>query len=200
MKKLDLTGQTFGEWTVVSALPPQKRCTMWLCRCSCGAEHPTYAAHLTRGSTTRCNNCKRTSGHGDTNARLYGIWHGMKNRATASPRARYAHYVAKGICKEWLAYEPFRDWALSHGYNDTLTIDRVDGKKGYYPDNCRWATYEEQLANRSNTIWVICRGKRMTLSAGCKLLGIAYGTGLKRFQYGHPSLLPAPPIKSVSQR
>ncbi len=53
------------------------------------------------------------------------------------------------MCDEWASsYEAFRDWALNNGYADALSIDRIDNSKGYSPENCRWATWEQQMANK----------------------------------------------------
>lgn len=195
MKKHDLTGSTFNRWTVIAPLPPRKRCTIWLCRCACGAEQAVYANHLVRGRTTQCDACKRTEGHGDVGTRLYGIWHTMKMRVRHSPA-----YKDKGLCDEWQDYPPFKAWALANGYKDNLSIDRKDGRYGYAPDNCRWATTAQQLENRSCTVWVLLNGKRMTLSEACGKLGIKYVTGYKRYISGHACFRKAPPIKSAPAR
>jgi hypothetical protein len=73
-------------------------------------------------------------------------------RCTNPKADNYARYGEKGItvCDEWLHdYMAFREWALANGYEEHLTIDRIDGTKGYSPDNCRWATYHEQNLNRT---------------------------------------------------
>ena len=63
-------------------------------------------------------------------------------------------YQDRGItvCDEWLVFENFRDWALSHGYKEGLQIDRVNNDAGYCPENCRWVTPKENVNNRRNTI------------------------------------------------
>lgn len=76
--------------------------------------------------------------HGDYKTRLYKIWLGL-------PHRRYRTYKPS-ICEEWKEYENFREWALSHGYKDNLTIDRIDNRGNYEPSNCQWITLKENAA------------------------------------------------------
>ncbi|MBR1921870.1 MAG: hypothetical protein IJ829_07725 [Kiritimatiellae bacterium] len=97
-------------------------------------------------------NGKRTSPH-----RIYRIWAEMKRRVRKTPGFRRNHpnscYLALDLtlAPEWEKFENFYRWAMAHGYRDDLTIDRIDGSKGYAPENCRWATWEEQNRNRHMT-------------------------------------------------
>jgi hypothetical protein len=100
--------------------------------------------------------------------RLYNIWDKMKKRCHRPYDDDYQHYGAKGIrvCVEWYNdYAAFRSWAVSHGYAKGLTLDRIRNAEGYGPDNCRWATREEQTYNS-------CRVHSLTLNGVTKLLPI----------------------------
>lgn len=93
--------------------------------------------------------------HGDRHTRLYRIWLAMKARCSESNSSKSAkNYYLKGIrvCDEWNTYINFKEWALSHGYNDTLTIDRIDSNKNYCAENCRWITRSEnsKMASRES--------------------------------------------------
>lgn len=93
--------------------------------------------------------------------RLYSIYHGMKERCYNKNTQQYKYYGAKGItiCDEWLnenGVQNFIEWSLNNGYNENLSIDRIDSKKGYSPDNCQWITQKMnssrfyQFKNTSN--------------------------------------------------
>ena len=80
--------------------------------------------------------------HGGYGTRVYKIWQCMKARCYNSNNNRYHRYGGRGItvCSEWLEFAPFRDWALSNGYKEGLSIDRIDNGGNYEPDNCQWLT------------------------------------------------------------
>jgi len=96
---------------------------------------------------------KRATGknmtHGETGTRLHRIWKAMRTRTKNANADKNNRYINRGIdcCKGWDDYIVFRDWSLENGYSDELSIDRIDNDKGYYKDNCRWATREEQQRN-----------------------------------------------------
>lgn len=85
------------------------------------------------------------------------------------------------MCDEWREnFESFRDWSLSHGYRDDLSIDRIDNNQGYNPENCRWCSVKEQSNNnRCNTI-VEFNGESHTISEWSDITGIPYQTLYKR--------------------
>ena len=158
-RSLDLSGQKFKNLTALKIIGSSKHHEkIWLCICDCGKETVVRASKLRSGRTGSCG-CKSKDffnpTHFGTGTRLYNIWRGMKTRCTNPHATQYARYGGRGItiCPEWLHdFASFRDWALSNGYRDDLTIDRIDNDMGYFPDNCRWATIREQSLNRSTSI------------------------------------------------
>lgn len=118
------------------------------------------------------------------NKRLNNIYNGMVARCHKPANTIYYKYGAKGItvCEEWRnSWHTFRDWALSNGYEDHLTIDRIDGTKGYSPDNCRWLTQKEQVNNISTNIHIEVNGVTRTASQWADETGIPMATIYQRY-------------------
>lgn len=104
---------------------------------------------------------------GRKGTRLYRIYNGMKTRCYNPNSDSYKNYGARGvkICSEWLNdFSIFRDWALSNGYRDDLTIDRKDVKGNYEPNNCIWSTYKVQANNTRGNHLVTIDGITMNLT------------------------------------
>lgn len=112
--------------------------------------------------------------HGMSNTRLYSIWRDMKNRCNGLKEKDKKNYFDRGItyCTDWEMFEPFKDWAISHGYKDGLTIDRIDNDKGYSPDNCRWVTRAEQNNNTRQNHLITYNNETHTLNQWASILGI----------------------------
>lgn len=126
--------------------------------------------------------------HGKTGTRIYSIYVNMKNRCYYTNNKRYQNYGGRGIevCDEWLNhFQAFYDWAMSHGYSDNLTLDRINVDGNYEPSNCRWVTLKEQENNRSNNHLITYNGKTQTLAQWCKERNIKYATLERRLnKYG----------------
>jgi hypothetical protein len=103
--------------------------------------------------------------HGGTGTRIFNIWRGMKQRCNDPGHKDYRWYGARGVrvCDEWQHdFSAFRDWALSHGYEEDLTLDRIDRTSHYAPDLCRFTDRRGQANNRSQNVYIVAWGERKT--------------------------------------
>lgn len=192
----DLTGKRFGRLVVLRR--SEKRCgasLKWLCQCDCGNIVDVIGSNLRGGRTESCG-CLRSETsigrhktHGLSRSskkdnRIYRIWCGMKERCLNRNFKYWHRYGGSGIdiCDEWKNdYMAFHNWAIENGYKDDLTIDRIDNQRGYEPSNCRWATYEQQLKNRRNSVFVMYNGEKKTVGEVARIEGISWDTAKRRF-------------------
>lgn len=189
----DLTDCIFEKWTVLGyagQFGELRKRPYWWCKCECGNIVKVLTRSLTRSESKSCG-ClcrekiiKTSLKHGNAqrknNSRLYKIWCNMKTRVKPNINSKYyKDYYLRGIrvCEEWAnSFTVFNNWAISNGYADNLTIDRINNDKGYSPDNCRWASSLEQGQNKQNTIKLTFNNKTCTLKERSIILNIPLNT------------------------
>lgn len=119
--------------------------------------------------------------------RIKNILDKMRSRCNDVNNNRYHRYGARGIyvCKEWSeGYDSFIKWSLENGYEEGLSIDRIDNDKPYEPSNCRWATDIEQANNKSNNIILEYNGETNTQAEWSRILDIDYDLIRHRYRRG----------------
>ena len=104
----------------------------------------------------------------------------MRERCINKNHNHYKSYGGRGItvCDEWNdidnGFINFYNWAMNNGYEEGLTIERIDVNGNYEPSNCKWVTNTEQANNKRNTIYLKYNNKTQSLLDWCKELNLNY--------------------------
>lgn len=201
----NLSGKRYGMLTVISFSHREKVSGKykyyWVCKCDCGkivtrrvdglknkksvVSCGCYRKKILDAHNFKINNPNKS--HGQTKTRLYKIYAKMKERCYYEKYPEYYLYGGRGIklCDEWLkSFENFRDWAVQNGYDDSLSIDRIDPDGNYEPHNCRWADVYQQANNKRNNIQLTHNGETLTLPQWARKLGLPYSTLADRMKKG----------------
>lgn len=186
--RIDLTGQRFAYLLVQEFAGSNKRNeSLWLCKCDCGNTKIVRGAKLKEGEVKSCGCMHYPIKHGMTDTRLYHIWRTMKARCTDPNSVKFPYYGARGIkvCDDWLdSFESFCSWSMANGYADKLSIDRIDNDGNYCPENCRWATREEQANNTRTNRFIDFNGEKHTIAEWSRINGISKAALYHRLERG----------------
>lgn len=182
---VDLTGLQFGLLKAVCRAGSDNHGATWNCVCECGKKLIVKSNSLRSENTRSCGSCLHKT-HGGSYSRLYRIHRCMRARCYDERSDSFKHYGAKGIrvCDLWMDFAEFQTWALANGYQDGLSIDRIDGTLGYSPDNCRWATPRQQQHNIRSNVRLTAYGKTMTIAEWARLANMPYSTLYGRVNAG----------------
>ena len=175
--KANLIGQRFGKLVVIEESKRRRHegRACWVCQCDCGNTTIVETKHLRNGETRSCG-CLRTAHwykHGLSKTRIAGIWNNMKQRCENPNGNEYKYYGGRGItvCQEWHDLPAFVEWAMSHGYSDGLTIDRINTNGNYTPENCRWVTQAEQMKNTRRVKHITYNGETHNMTEWANIIG-----------------------------
>jgi hypothetical protein len=188
MEKIDFVGKRFYRLVVLKEVRCERinkhTFRYLLCKCDCGNEKEILSWNLTKGATKSCG-CLQSDNkykHGKSRTGAYKSWHAMITRCTKKSHPAYKSYSKLRVCKEWLDFESF--------YKDMgerpkgKSIDRIDGTKGYFKENCRWAGWIVQGNNRASCKSLTFDGKKMTIAEWAREKNIKYSTLKERIRRG----------------
>lgn len=124
--------------------------------------------------------------HGGSKTKLFQVWNMMLTRCNPSHADKYIYYAGRGIrvCEEWKDFSVFREWSLSNGYSQGLSIDRIDTNGDYEPNNCRWATPSQQSRNTRKNRMITFSGETKCVADWAKEIGVPYNRVLWRLNSG----------------
>lgn len=198
MARIEMIGKVFSRLTVLQSdgyIRPRK--PAYLCQCECGNTARVDGGFLRSGKTKSCGCLRQETAarsvramnttHGKFGTRVYQIWTMLLQRILNPRSKEYRWYGGRGITldERWKKFENFYA-DMGDPPSDAHTLDRRDNDGGYFRENCRWATSEEQANNRSNNVLITWKGDTRTLAQWAKLRGLNQCTLRRRLKSGWP--------------
>lgn len=178
-------GETHGIYTLVDVFDEKDKYGHWIYKgiCNvCGREKCSHYGSFS-GPKSMATVCTHIGINGKyieqtqwESQKICAIFNGMKSRCYNQNDKSYRWYGNKGIkiCNEWIDNpKSFEDWALSNGYTDGLTIDRINEDKDYCPENCRWITRSDNTKYKSTTSLINVDGEIHTGKDWARILGVS---------------------------
>lgn len=159
----------------------------WRLKCHCGNEFIAIGTAVKRGNTKSCGCTQYKRTHGQTHTKLYQVWRNMKYRCNNAKAPNYKNYGGRGIavCDEWSNdFSKFKEWSVKNGYQEGLTLDRINNNGNYESDNCRWVDVQTQNNNKRKTLIVVIDGKEVSLKEYSVMVDIPYSTLKYRYHKG----------------
>lgn len=177
---IDLTNHVFGKITVIVREGTDKgKHIIWKCRCECGTIKTIRSNSLLHHKIESCgcdiserlSELSKKHGHNTDfigKSSTYNSWDNMIQRCHNPKNTNYIRYGAKGtsVCDRWRGKDGFVNFLSDMGEKPTPkhSIDRIENSKGYFAENCRWATRKEQHRNRTTNVWYEYNGDKMILT------------------------------------
>jgi len=176
----------FGMLTAVRETAKVGGVRAWVFRCDCGAEATKRIYDVLSGRTKSCG-CASVAltaaakvkhganRRGGRRSPEYTTWLLLRDRCNNPRNPKYARYGGRGItvCGRW---NDFATFLADMGPKPSTghSIDRIDNDGPYSPENCRWASRDEQRNNKSASVRVVVNGERLTRKEAMARLGISF--------------------------
>lgn len=189
-KIINMEGKKINRWSVIKRAENKNGKTYWLCECECGKRKKVYGVSLRNGKSKSCGCLNKetvSKQQGLSTTRLYRIYKLMLSRCYNKKDKSYKYYGLKGISiyDNWLDdFVNFYNWAMQNGYQDNLTIDRINPNGNYEPSNCKWITEKEQHYNRTDNLYFTINNQKKCLAELCEKYNMPYQTVRKRLKNG----------------
>lgn len=187
MERKQYTRRKAGDCVNGAVLIERVNGRLWKMKCSCGelfVAQPSDSKGVCRKCAMEKLSAERTK-HGESpkqgrqNAsKLYSVWVNMRNRCFNSNNKSFVYYGGRGIsvCDEWNEFLNFEKWAIQNGFEENLTLDRIDVNGNYEPENCRWISQKEQMRNTRVNHLLTYNGYTKTMADWAEITGIPYST------------------------
>ena len=197
MERKQYTRRKAGDCVNGAILLERVNGRLWKMKCSCGelfVAQPSDSKGVCRKCAMEKLSVERTK-HGESpkkgkqNAsKLYSVWLNMRARCYNPKNKKYKDYGGRGIsiCSDWDDFLQFKKWSLENGFEESLTIDRIDNNGNYSPENCRWINQKEQMRNTRVNHLLTYNGETKTMAEWSEITGIKYHTLKQRInKYGY---------------